>query len=119
MPIKATQLSIKLVFEQNHTFQVPKYLRGYAWDEDAVSDFIEHIGRCLKTRAKVLPHPRHHFFGGLVTVKQDVAKSNRTNYEVINGQQRLASFVMLVAAVIKGMTNLWPARSFVPVWLLV
>lgn len=106
MPIKATQLSIKLVFEQNHTFQVPKYQRGYAWDEDAVTDFIEDLARCLKTRAKVVPHFRHHFFGGLVTVKQDVPNSNRTNYEVIDGQQRLASFVMLVAAVIKGMTTL-------------
>jgi hypothetical protein len=106
MPIKANQLSIKSVFETNHTFQVPKYQRGYAWDEDAVTDFIEDIARCLKTRAKLASHSRHHFFGGLVTVKQDIANSNRTNYEVIDGQQRLASFVMLVAAIIKGMTNL-------------
>jgi hypothetical protein len=106
MPIKATQLSIKLVFEQNHTFQVPKYQRGYAWDEDAVSDFIDDIGRCLKTRSNTAPQHRHHFFGGLVTVKQDVPHSNRTNYEVIDGQQRLASFVMLVAAVIRGMSRL-------------
>jgi len=51
MPIKSTQLSIKLVFEQNHSFHVPKYLHGYAWDDDAIDDFIEDIGRCLKARA--------------------------------------------------------------------
>lgn len=106
MPIKANQVSIRLIFEQNHTFQVPKFQRGYAWDEDAISDFIDDIARCLKTRAKADPHSRHHFFGGIVTVKQDVSNSNRTNYEVIDGQQRLASFVMLVAAVIRGMTTL-------------
>ncbi len=106
MPIKANQLSIRLIFEQNHTFQVPKFQRGYAWDEDAISDFIDDIARCLKTRAKAAPHSRHHFFGGIVTVKQDVPDSNRTNYEIIDGQQRLASFVMLVAAVIRGMTTL-------------
>lgn len=106
MPIKPTQLSVKLVFEQNHTFQVPKYQRGYAWDEDAIEDFVEDIGRCLKARARATPRKRHHFFGGIVTVMQQVPGSNRINYEVIDGQQRLASFVMLAAAVVKSMRNI-------------
>jgi uncharacterized protein DUF262/uncharacterized protein DUF1524 len=106
MPIKPTQLSIKLVFEQNHTFQVPKYQRGYAWDDDAIEDFIEDIWHCLNARALATPKQRHHFFGGVVTVRQDVPKSNRSNYEVIDGQQRLASFVMLAAVVVRNMENM-------------
>ncbi len=106
MPIKSTQLSVKLAFEQNHTFQVPKYQRGYAWDDDAIDDFIEDIGRCLSARASTKPKARHHFFGGVVTVRRDVPNSNRSNYEVIDGQQRLASFVMLAAAVVGSMRNM-------------
>jgi hypothetical protein len=106
MPIKSTQLSVKLAFEQNHTFQVPKYQRGYAWDDDAIDDFIEDIGRCLNARASTKPKPRHHFFGGIVTVRRDVPNSNRSNYEVIDGQQRLASFVMLAAVVVASMRNI-------------
>lgn len=106
MPIKSTQLSVKLLFEQNHTFQVPKYQRGYAWDDDAIDDFIEDIGRCLSVRASTHPKPRHHFFGGVVTVRSDVPNSNRSNYEVIDGQQRLASFVMLIAVIVASMRNM-------------
>ncbi|WP_018099620.1 DUF262 domain-containing protein [Sinorhizobium meliloti] len=104
MPIKPTQLGVKFLFEQNHTFVVPKYQRGYAWDEDAINDFIEDLSRCLKVRQE--GSEKSHFFGGVVTVRNPLANSNRSNYEVIDGQQRLASFVMFVAAVVRGMRNI-------------
>ena len=104
MAIRPTQLSIRSLFEQNHTFVVPKYQRGYAWDFDAIDDFIEDIARCLAARQA--NRDRHHFFGGVVTVRIPVPDSNRANYEVIDGQQRLASFVMLVAAIVLRTRNL-------------
>ena len=104
MVIKPTQLAVKFLFEQNHTFAVPKYQRGYAWDDHAIEDFIEDISRCLKAREA--DTERHHFFGGVVTVRMPIPSSNRSNYEVIDGQQRLASFVMLVAAIVRGMRNI-------------
>jgi len=104
MPIKPTQLGVKFLFEQNHTFEVPKYQRGYAWDEDAIVDFIEDLSRCLKVREE--GSEKTHFFGGVVTVYKQVAKSNRSNYEVIDGQQRLASFVMFIAAIIRGVRGI-------------
>lgn len=103
MSIKPTQLAVKFLFEQNHTFQVPKYQRGYAWDDEAIDDFIEDISRCLEMRS--IGKRRNHFFGGIVTVRTDVPDSNRSNYEVIDGQQRLASFVMLAAAIVITMRN--------------
>lgn len=104
MPIKPTQLGVKSLFEQNHTFAVPKYQRGYAWDEDAIEDFIEDLSRCLKVRES--GSEKSHFFGGVVTVRMPIANSNRSNYEVIDGQQRLASFVMFIAAVVRGMRDI-------------
>ena len=104
MPIKPTQLGVKFLFEQNHTFAVPKYQRGYAWDEDAIDDFIEDLSRCVKVREA--GSEKSHFFGGVVTVRMPVASSNRSNYGVIDGQQRLASFVMFIAAVIRGMRGI-------------
>lgn len=95
MGIKPTQHGIKVFFEQNHSFRVPKYQRGNAWEDSAVSDFLADIGRCLKTREA--GSRTNHFFGGVVAARADVPNSNRTDYEVIDGQQRLASFVLLVA----------------------
>lgn len=104
MAIRPTQLAISFLFEQNHTFVVPKYQRGYAWDDEAIDDFIEDLLRCLKAREE--GNEKSHFFGGVVTVRMPLPNSNRSNYEVIDGQQRLASFVMFVAAVVKGMESL-------------
>ena len=104
MAIKPTHLAAKFLFEQNHTFAVPKYQRGYAWDDEAIDDFIEDIDRCLKAREA--DTQRNHFFGGVVTVRTPIPISNRSNYDVIDGQQRLASFVMLVAAIVRGMRNI-------------
>ena len=97
MTIEANQLSIKFLFEQSHTFEVPKYQRGYAWDDEAVDDFIEDMNKCLN--ARLSDTPKSHFFGGIVTVRKPVTSSNRSNFEVIDGQQRLTSFVMLIAAI--------------------
>jgi hypothetical protein len=104
MAIHPTQLPIKVLFEQNHTFAVPKYQRSYAWNDEAIDDFVDDIKRCLEARKG--NSKRNHFFGGVVTVRVPVPNSNRTNQEVIDGQQRLASFVMLVAATVKVMRGI-------------
>ncbi len=96
--IETKQHSIKELFEIYSAFQIPEYQRGYAWDENAIKDFIDDLGRCLKMRKK--GKSSSHFLGGIVTVKQDIEGAIRANYEVIDGQQRLASFVMLVAAIV-------------------
>ena len=104
MPIQSFQLSIKFLFEQNHTFVVPLHQRGYAWDDKSINDFVGDIDRCLKSREANTE--KTHFFGSVITIQRQVSNSNRLSYEVIDGQQRLASFVMLVAAISRGMNNL-------------
>jgi hypothetical protein len=101
--IKPDQLSIRTLFEQKHTFAVPKYQRGYAWNDQAVSDFISDIRRCLSRRVE--GGKLNHFFGGIVTVPNALGDSSRSNYEVIDGQQRLASFVLLIGALVAEMRN--------------
>lgn len=105
MAIKTTHLSVKSLFEQCHTFQVPKYQRGYAWEEEAISDFIDDISKCLENRLTG-KKDRHHFFGGIVTTKKEISNSCRSNFEIIDGQQRLASFTLFVAAIIKNVEDI-------------
>ena len=103
MAIKPTQHGIKVLFEQNHTFQVPKYQRGYAWDDQAVADFLADMTRCLKGREA--DKPLNHFFGGIVAAKWPIADSGRSNFEVIDGQQRLCTFVLLIARLARKMVD--------------
>ena len=99
MTIHTDQYSIKALFEQKQTFIVPKYQRGYAWDDEAISDFIQDISECFEARRTGTE--KHHFFGGVVTVRKEVSGSTRDNYEIIDGQQRLASFVLLAGSIVR------------------
>ena len=101
MTIETAHQSITVLFEQNQTFEVPKYQREYAWDADAIEDFVEDLGKCLQARLQ--DGRRNHFFGGIVSARLNVPGSSRPSYEVIDGQQRISSFVMLAAAVVFAM----------------
>lgn len=103
MAITPNHLAIKTLFEHNATFEVPKYQRGYAWEDEAITDFIDDISQSLSDR--LAGKPRDHFFGGIVAARKDVPDSSRSNHEIIDGQQRLASFVMLAAALVRSMTS--------------
>ena len=95
MSIHPALESVGHLFGTNLIFRVPRYQRYYAWDAEQIGDFLTDLDLCLK--ARVAGTPREHFFGGLVTVRTNVDGSSRQNMEVIDGQQRLASFSMLAA----------------------
>ena len=103
MPISTDQYSIKALFDQKQTFVVPKYQRGYAWNDEAVNDFIDDMSECLE--ARLAGTAKNHFFGGVVTIRREIVGSTRDNYEVIDGQQRLASFVLLAGCIVECITE--------------
>jgi hypothetical protein len=95
MAIHPALESVGHLFGSNLIFRVPRYQRYYAWDTEQIADFLNDLELCCKARAA--GEKREHFFGGLVTVRVLVDGSSRQNMEVIDGQQRLASFSMLAA----------------------
>ncbi|MEO3470933.1 DUF262 domain-containing HNH endonuclease family protein [Roseomonas sp. CAU 1739] len=95
MSIHPALESVGHLFGTNLIFRVPRYQRYYAWDAEQIADFLTDLELCVKARAAGTT--REHFFGGLVTVRTNVEGSSRQNMEVIDGQQRLASFFMLAA----------------------
>ncbi len=96
MSITPTLVNVGQLFI-DHTFKVPRYQRNYAWDAEQISDFLKDLELCVEARRA--GNPREHFFGGLVMVRADVPGSARQNMELIDGQQRMASFKMLAAQV--------------------
>lgn len=96
MSIQPYLESVGELFGKNHIFRVPRYQRYYAWDTEQITDFLNDLDLCVKSYTSGNGR-REHFFGGLVTVRVGVPGTSRLNMEVIDGQQRLASFSMLVA----------------------
>lgn len=88
----------ELLHDRN-PFEVPKYQRAYAWTEDELEDFEEDVTRLLAARRS--RNPTAHFYGGLVSVVNTGQQNARGyTYEVVDGQQRLATFMIILRLVV-------------------
>ena len=95
MTITPTYTAIGRMFEQNFLFEVPKYQRYYAWEPEQVNDFIKDLDGILVDPEK------DHFFGGIVCVSKRVYGSTRQQKELIDGQQRLTTSILLIINLIR------------------
>jgi uncharacterized protein with ParB-like and HNH nuclease domain len=100
MNIEPAYTSIGSLFAYKPMFFIPKYQRAYAWDAESVSDFIKDLKKCFEKRRSNIPV--NHFFGGILSVKHSVLGTvNQHKYEIIDGQQRIATFTLLVSCLVK------------------
>lgn len=65
---------------------VPKYQRSYAWNDDNVEELLRDIGEAIRTKAP------EYFLGSIVTQGSD------GQLEIVDGQQRLATTSIFIAA---------------------
>lgn len=91
-------------------FVVPKYQRPYAWEEDEIKDFIRDIKELYYGTINDPLKPRKkHFFGGIISIYQETPRppyyTIRT-YEVVDGQQRLATIILTIALLVRGIKRL-------------
>lgn len=97
-------LSVQQLFE-GRTFRVPDYQRGYAWEARQRTEFVEDL--------EILGPNREHFTG-LVVLHDQGAGARKLDsegksyhvYDVVDGQQRLTTIVLLLDAVRREMANL-------------
>lgn len=72
---------------RNFRFIVPRYQRSYAWKREHIEDLYKDIYSAIDISQK------EYFLGSIVVSKDD------NNSEVIDGQQRLATISILIAAI--------------------
>lgn len=88
--------SIEQIFTER-LLRIPDYQRGYAWDQSQLNEFIEDI--------ELLPPGKHHYTGTLVlhTIEaephMDDEGRNYLLHDVVDGQQRLTTIVILLDTV--------------------
>ena len=99
MEINPSYETIGSVFERNFLFEVPKYQRYYAWDDDQVEDFVKDIDNIFRNSSP--ENKIEHFFGGIVCVKKIVQGSNRQQKELIDGQQRITTTMLLIINILR------------------
>ena len=87
--IKAEKKEIKSIFS-DFWFVIPEYQRSYVWDTDNIQDLLDDLWFAYKNKPN-----DEYFLGSLVLKKTEEKEFNE--YEVLDGQQRLTTFFLLMA----------------------
>ncbi len=79
---------IYLESQEAKTYMIPVYQRNYAWEEDEITALVKDVydSACKKSKAP-------YYIGTLVTYKR-----GDSEYEVIDGQQRLTTIYIILKA---------------------
>jgi hypothetical protein len=99
--VKPFTLTLNEVFGLSVRYLVPLYQRPYVWGKDDrwvplwedITAVLEH-----QTDPDLAGTPSSHFLGAIVLEQQDTAPGQATEYLVIDGQQRLTTLQLLLAA---------------------
>ncbi|MFF0083732.1 DUF262 domain-containing protein [Streptomyces canus] len=88
-------VAVGTLLEEHHPFFIPRYQRSYAWDSQ-VAAFTDDVSDL----ANADPQEVSHFLGGIVCIEEtDHAQSRPHKYEIVDGQQRMATVVLALAEI--------------------
>lgn len=97
--------TLERLFDGEWPMETDRYQRDYAWESDDLLKFIGDVQGLQRRRAE--GEPDHaHFFGALVAVQVERPEFGRPKYEIVDGQQRLSTFSLAIAAVVRGAAGL-------------
>ena len=100
MKMEPAYTSVGSLFAYRPMYFIPKYQRAYAWEAESVEDFIKDLKNCFERRKS--NNPVNHFFGGVLSVRYPVAGTvNQHEFEIIDGQQRISTFTLLMSCLIQ------------------
>lgn len=101
--VHPTSLPIDQLLVTRYPARVPRYQRPYAWDEEHVTDLADDVTKLLPTKTGT----RGHFYGGMVAITVSTPKEAQTvAYEIVDGQQRLATFCLLLSGLVRAAERL-------------
>ena len=78
------------------TYQIPKYQRGYSWEEEQHRQLIDDLNNIVQWMTRQTNNQFIYFMGTIISYKpQDEPKCAK---EIVDGQQRLLSLSLYLAA---------------------
>lgn len=92
--IEAKEYPVSKVFSSDYSFVIPNYQRPYSWKIDHVEALLDDISYFAFQDDQV-EELKPYFLGSIVLIK----KTERSNYEVIDGQQRLTTLTILLSVI--------------------
>lgn len=87
--IEGKEYPLKTIFSSEFDYHMPSYQRPYAWTEEHTETLFDDLYDFYKTQKD-----DNYFLGSVVLIKEE----NNPNAKVIDGQQRLTTLTILIAA---------------------
>ena len=87
---------LEILSRMSRQYRVPLFQRRYVWDEEQWGELWDDLV-ALVPEGDGLPSTRH-FVGSIVTQQGDGALKNVVPFMIIDGQQRLTTFLLLLKA---------------------
>ena len=85
--IEAEKLTLGKIFGEEFWFTIPNYQRPYVWQKDHVNELLDDLYFAFENKSQ-----SDYFLGSLVLKRKE-----ERNYEVLDGQQRLTSFCIILS----------------------
>jgi hypothetical protein len=101
MSTQVSETSVANLLFGTDLYQVPLYQRDFSWTKEEVDQFWTDVERVSREQEP-------YFFGSIILVSTDKS----TLYEMLDGQQRLAAFTLLLAAARKVFPSEGPWQDF-------
>ena len=90
--IHGQERSIEKIFSDDYSFSIPLYQRPYSWTDENTRELLLDLLNAVPVRGEE-GNADPYFLGSIVLIKGD-----RPDSEIIDGQQRLTTLTMLLAA---------------------
>jgi uncharacterized protein with ParB-like and HNH nuclease domain len=106
--MKATEAKLLDLLKKSSQFVIPIYQRTYSWTDRECRQLWDDIVRCGSSDKIAV-----HFVGSIVYVESGLSQvTHQAPLLVIDGQQRLATVSLLLAALAKAVANSEPFDGF-------
>src|SRR5437870_5844013 len=91
--IHGSEYPIKKIFSDDFAFTIPLYQRAYAWTTEESEELFQDLLTAMNSFEESIDDLSPYFLGSIVLIKGD-----EPDAQVIDGQQRLTTLTMLLAA---------------------
>jgi hypothetical protein len=102
--IRGEEKALAKVFSSDYDFHIPEYQRPYAWTGEHASELFSDLWSFHHDEAA----DEEYFLGSIVLVKEQT----QARSDVVDGQQRLTTLTLLLAAISHSLTDEEAKRDF-------